>query len=1404
MELRRLKAAKGLLTHSLFDFQVHDTVISERLSELKEFLLATCGERDQIALLSENIREIEEQLQSCSERFLLEPLKRFEQDMVLLLDVWSGDDLEEEDEDVEDDKMEECLLSSQDSLVSMPTQQSSSPSHIQPIPAHQSRMEDEEMRCGVCWAHNSLENDPMVICDICGVAVHQTCYRLAEVPEGDWYCIPCRQHIGWVHVACSMFLPELYIQNNFASRCQEPLQVVCGVDNLKARRKLRCCFCKKNNAKGACAQCAVGKCTVAYHALCALQNGIKLRYLENQGHFGSGCLKHQVNFLKMDTLDKSGVANTQNLVPQKENGIISIGSRKLSWSQNDSEDVTEDNDDLGSDSDRGSCPDSLLNDDGSNRDESHKYLALPSSSRQPLGASLPRNCGKQRLNKPKCKRQIKLSFASANDRSTLNCRSIKVANAPLTSSSSTYEAAVDSTLSYPQYTAASEARNADADSNVVIRADVFAPLFYPSMNGRDCLDDRSPDFVMILIHSRPLGLGVASSKHGTGIFLHAEKTRNLSVIAALKRGVLQDGDEIYALNELSLRNTEFRAFKEEVVPSVSLPVRCWFRKIRKKKDEANHFHSYSSDHENAASAIPINSHDKQIHTSPATASSHFEAINPTIHSRQDIRDGDATIASLGIDWPWIFLRSDGKVAMKLFWKSLDSAFFLRNLNKRTLSQLQEATENLCGLRLRSSHPEYEEVRKLLQMPRCERIPAFIMEFRKNLEQKQKLFKPDVLKDVSSEPNDAEGAVGEQSLLEVGTTVNVAKRTWPGMNKLGGVGRIKKVNKIVSPNGKLYFTYNITYVLSGAEKNVERKYISVVDFKAREIDKSEVTSSASTSRRHKSEEGPEDGQKTKADTKSARLIFKIRRTTPEDQLTDLTDSHCQNLPSRQRFRLRFSIDKSTLQCERMTQDSGVAPPAQELLLHRHFPVKVTDALVNEYFSALLLSVEDRIGDEVDDSDSDSENKSDEIKTELTTLQNRFCSVMESNKSVFSKLAQSIEKEYASKVYRQQELESIEWRNYERMYQELFNARRQFADSDEDGYLSGDGQQPDAFANTKSTDGTNSDNEDISFGGMFVNKLKEEGSEVCALCELSGGDFTRTECGNVVHPQCALFTPETFFKDGVVHGMNLIDPQRRLLKCIICGGRKGQSKIQCAHRKCVRAYHVSCAFVSGLLTQDPYYQAWCPRHLKISRMGQFVELPDHVNKYTSPLSSTTADTLNTTLMSNLAQRSRKINNCKDARTAEATNFAQADISSSKLTRKRKRNDSIGGSGNKDTRVIRSKSRQSAIAHDDEEPRCARRLDIELSDDSDQEKRAVDAWQQGRDPQHIFSRGNVVEVLARDWRGINKPGGVARIRGVEMTESKSGAKDIFYDVVHIVGAFREKRVPAKFIRSYQHSNK
>ncbi|KAL3657646.1 hypothetical protein V7S43_017449 [Phytophthora oleae] len=1463
MEQRRRQAAEGLLKHSLFGLQVHDAAVLKYLNGLKDLMLATCGERDQIGLLSENIREIEGQLQSRSEGFLLESLRRFEQDMEVLLDVASGDEATEEDELTdEDQEMEECLSLSQDPLICSTTPQASPMIAV----TSEEKKTEEELLCGVCCAPDSLENDPIVICEVCGVAVHQTCYRLAAVPEGDWYCHPCRQYLdsqdieknliptheleceaccskagalaptvdgGWVHVACSMFLPELYMQEKHASRFQGPLdelQVVCGLDKLKQRRKLRCCFCKKSSDKGACAQCAVGKCTVAYHALCALRNGIKLRYMEAKGQFGSGCLKHQATLLNMDAETDSDITVIENKVAKK--------LRKSAWSDDDvSESGEEENDDeneLDSDSDHDGSQDSLSDDDHMGGEQQKpKPQPTPTKMSPPrlLGAPPLRSKGSKQSNRRKRSRQTRLSFASAEDAPVQTTLPSKEEATPASSALANLKPVV-SRSAPPHLTVSSNTKNAETNNQLVLQANVFAPAIYPPEYKPNHSDEQDFEYVMVLISSRPLGLGIASSKEGRGVYLLAKTTRNPAVVAALEHGVIQNGDEIFAFNDQVLRNTDLKSFKEEIVPGASLPIRCWFRTKRKSKVFAarpSFTGSKTASQQVSANltSTPVSAKQPSLNPSVPAVSPLAEIVSPDSHnaavavSTQNSREGDAGGVALGIDWPWVFLRSDGKLAMNLFWKSLDSAFFLRKIGKRTFSQLHEKVEDMCGVRLSNAHSEYEQVRELLVMPRRERVPAYLVDFRKTREQKQQFLSSDVL---MGELKDTEAEVDEQTPLDVGTTVSVAKRTWPGMNKLGGVGRIKKVNKETLPNGNKRFTYNIAYVLSGNDKNVERKYISVVDLDAEEADKNEETSSTSTGRRQKvePEKDATESEESNPDTFCVRLAFAVCRTPNEDKLTELPEVESTRSPKRRRFHLQFSTANSAVYCERKTEQADAAQPVKEMLLHRHFPVKVRDALANDCFSSELVNVEDRVGDEVDEDDTDSENEADEIKNELANLQNQFRSVMESNELTFARLTKKVEGEYALKEYRQHELQDIQWRNYERMYQELQTAKRQFDDSDEDSDGSEDDQVHGSGANVESNDEGDSENEDISFGGMFVNKLKQEGSEVCALCELSGGDFTGTDTGSVVHPQCAMFTPETFFKNGVVHGINLVDPERRRLKCSICGGRKGLSKIQCSHRKCVRAYHVACAFVNGLLTRDPYYQAWCPRHLKTSGMGHFVELPDHLTKDKSaqPTATNTGELSTTTPASSPARRrkpgrprssqQRKSRGRKNTTPVDTTAATQVDISSSKTNKKRKRKGSsasitasAGGGSSKNARGTRGSSPRSAIVVEGEEPRCARRLEIELSDDSDHEGKAVEAWQQGHDSQHIFSKNDVVEVLARDWRGINKPGGVARVRAAEVVQTKTGGKDVFYDVIHIVGAFKEKRLPAKFVRAYQPSD-
>jgi len=98
--------------------------------------------------------------------------------------------------------------------------------------------EVDDSICMVCFDGSSTENNEIVFCDGCNVAIHQACYGLPEVPEGDFYCEKClglmenpdrpilcslcpEVHGGfkrtldgrWVHLVCAMVCPGARITN---------------------------------------------------------------------------------------------------------------------------------------------------------------------------------------------------------------------------------------------------------------------------------------------------------------------------------------------------------------------------------------------------------------------------------------------------------------------------------------------------------------------------------------------------------------------------------------------------------------------------------------------------------------------------------------------------------------------------------------------------------------------------------------------------------------------------------------------------------------------------------------------------------------------------------------------------------------------------------------------------------------------------------------------------------------------------------------------------------------------------------------------------------------------------------------------------------------------------------------
>jgi len=65
--------------------------------------------------------------------------------------------------------------------------QTSDPDSVLPAAADQFTGDD----CAVCFNGDVEDDNEIVFCSRCGVGVHQTCYGIASIPEGDWYCSKC-------------------------------------------------------------------------------------------------------------------------------------------------------------------------------------------------------------------------------------------------------------------------------------------------------------------------------------------------------------------------------------------------------------------------------------------------------------------------------------------------------------------------------------------------------------------------------------------------------------------------------------------------------------------------------------------------------------------------------------------------------------------------------------------------------------------------------------------------------------------------------------------------------------------------------------------------------------------------------------------------------------------------------------------------------------------------------------------------------------------------------------------------------------------------------------------------------------------------------------------------------------
>uniref|UniRef100_A0A915PZJ6 PHD-type domain-containing protein n=1 Tax=Setaria digitata TaxID=48799 RepID=A0A915PZJ6_9BILA len=166
--------------------------------------------------------------------------------------------------------------------------------------------------CCVCADENGWESNPLVYCDgpNCEVAVHQGCYGIVEVPEGEWYCAKCADFIAhsqyngnsgdvgeiretprcklcpfghgalkrtdndeWAHVICALYIPEVRFGDVHS------MDPVILSDVPLERFQQQCYLCMERGEEkraylGACMPCNKPGCKKCFHVTCAQAEGL--------------------------------------------------------------------------------------------------------------------------------------------------------------------------------------------------------------------------------------------------------------------------------------------------------------------------------------------------------------------------------------------------------------------------------------------------------------------------------------------------------------------------------------------------------------------------------------------------------------------------------------------------------------------------------------------------------------------------------------------------------------------------------------------------------------------------------------------------------------------------------------------------------------------------------------------------------------------------------------------------------------------------------------------------------------------------------------------------------------------------------------------------------------------------
>ncbi|KAI8885320.1 hypothetical protein K501DRAFT_246252 [Backusella circina FSU 941] len=204
----------------------------------------------------------------------------------------------------------------------------------------------EEVPCVICNDSDVENANAMVFCDGCNLAVHQDCYGIPHIPEGQWLCRKCtispqkpvtcifcpneggafkqikNRPDQWGHLLCAFWIPEVGVSDTVLMEPIDPIDVI-----PPSRRQLTCFICNKKR-HGACIQCDYSTCYTAFHPSCARLAKLYMRMVptDDDIDMSAYCDRHTPEDYEYDA--EALVESIASVQSQQKKSVSTIGDEK--------------------------------------------------------------------------------------------------------------------------------------------------------------------------------------------------------------------------------------------------------------------------------------------------------------------------------------------------------------------------------------------------------------------------------------------------------------------------------------------------------------------------------------------------------------------------------------------------------------------------------------------------------------------------------------------------------------------------------------------------------------------------------------------------------------------------------------------------------------------------------------------------------------------------------------------------------------------------------------------------------------------------------------------------------------------------------------------------------------------